>query len=700
MTGRSVGNDWGGAMPRKGPPPSKTGLHVALGLRLYYNPLISPIPTKERVMPSPITPDLVYQLTSYGSPTLSPDGSRLAFAQSKVDRETMKTRSRVMLKSLPGGDAFAFTQGPRDAAPRFSPNGETIAFLRPDDKGRAQVWTISVSGGEAVRLTNMPGAVSDFAWSPDSDALAVVSDVDPDRPPDDHDFAKDPRIRVARRITYRADDIGWRGASRRHLFTVPLTGGEATQITEGDWDNSGPVWSPDGSRIAFISARRPDREFVAYNEAYVVPAGGGEAALWSQGLSSVGAIAWSPDGERLAVVGSDNDEISAVWQGSLFLIQPGAEPKRLNDDSMRPAAGLPPNIPTPEFRWTGDGRLIFVADSRGESFVCSLPVDGGPVQRITAGGVQYGGITIDKQAQTAVVLALSPDSPGDLHGVDLASGASTPLTDSNADYLTNCPPAIMKKTSLTRDGMEIQSRLLLPPDFDETKKYPLVIDVHGGPHGSFYDAFNPVEQVLATAGYAVLGVNPRGSSTYGAEFLRAVLRDWGGEDYRDIMAAVEETRSLPYVDGDNMGIHGYSYGGYMSAWAIGHDTRFSAAVVGAPCIDLLSMYGTSDIGVSFGERQWGGLRKDNVQAYLDHSPISYADRVETPVLLLHGEADHRCPIEQSEQYFVALQRLGKTVEMARFPGCSHLFLRGGHPKMREEYLARTLAWFNRWLNPQ
>ena len=283
--------------------------------------------------------------------------------------------------------------------------------------------------------------------------------------------------------------------------------------------------------------------------------------------------------------------------------------------------------------------------------------------------------------------------------VDLAAGQSKTLTDDNQAYFKDHPLATLRKSSLTRAGMEIESRLLLPPSFDESKRYPMIVNIHGGPHGSFYDAFNAVEQVIATAGYLVLSVNPRGSSTYGPDFLKAVLRDWGGEDYRDIMASVDETCALPYVDTDRLGVYGYSYGGFMSSWAIGHDTRFGAAVVGAPCIDLLGMYGTSDIGVSFGERQWGGLRKNNVEQYLEHSPLTYADKVETPVLLLHGESDHRCPIEQSEQYFVTLRRLGKEVELVRFPGCSHGFLRVGHPKMREEYLSRTLGWFDSHLHP-
>ena len=175
-----------------------------------------------------------------------------------------------------------------------------------------------------------------------------------------------------------------------------------------------------------------------------------------------------------------------------------------------------------------------------------------------------------------------------------------------------------------------------PPDFDRAQKYPMVLDVHGGPNGAFYDAFNPVQQVLATSGYLVLAVNPRGSSTYGKEFMMSVLGDWGGEDYQDLMAAVEDVAQRAYVDETKLGIHGYSYGGFMASWAVGHSDRFKAAVVGAPCIDLYSMYGTSDIGISFGESQWGGSLMDSAEELLKRSPITYAANVNTPVLLLHG----------------------------------------------------------------
>jgi dipeptidyl aminopeptidase/acylaminoacyl peptidase len=311
--------------------------------------------------------------------------------------------------------------------------------------------------------------------------------------------------------------------------------------------------------------------------------------------------------------------------------------------------------------------------------------------------LQGHAVTLDRDAARAVVAATPPDSPAELYLIDATSNTLKRLSDENRDYLAQHPPAQLEKFVVQRHGVDLECRLWLPPEFDPAQRYPLILDIHGGPNSAFYDAFNLIQQMLATAGYAVLAVNPRGSTTYGQAFTMAVLGDWGGEDYQDLMAAVEATVARPSIDAARLGVHGYSYGGFMTSWIIGHTSRFKAAVVGAPCIDLPSMYGTSDIGVSFGELQWRGTRWEAFAQGVERSPLTYAPAVQTPVLLLHGEADLRCPIEQAEQYFVALKRHGKEVEFVRFPECSHLFLRVGHPKMREEYLRRTLAWFDRYL---
>ena len=648
-------------------------------------------------MPKPITPDLIYELSSVAQPTLSPDGSDLVFVQSSVDREAMQSRAQLMRMRLPDGTPEPFTGGESDARPRFSPDGAWIAFLRPDKNDEKQIWLIPTDGGEARQGTTLPGGVSEFAWAPDSQRLVLVSDVDPDRRPEDHDPQKDPQTRVVRRLKYRFDTLGWRGDAHRHLFVIKLDDDEPRQLTDGDWDDTAPVWSSDGTSIAFLSARRQDREATFFNEAYVISANDGEAACWSDGLLSVSNLAWSPDGGQLLVVGSADPEMMAGFQGSLYALSPDAEPTRLTDPSIKPEAGFPPIMPPPAMHWRTDGRIRFLATRQGETFLYELGTASGELRTLSGGEMMIPDVAFDAAGERAVVQGVPYESAGDLYLADGDAENLQRLTRANDDYFQAYPTARAEKFERKRAGMTIESRLLFPPDFDGSKRYPLVVDIHGGPHGVFGDAFNTIQQVLATHGYLVLCVNPRGSSTYGDDFVKAVLRDWGGEDFRDILDALDAVCDRSYVDEHRLGLHGYSYGGFMSSWIVGHDARFGAAVVGAPCTDLPSFYGTADIGVPFGEVQWGGPRMEQLQWYIDHSPLTYAEHVETPVLLLHGEADHRCPVEQSEQYFTALKRLDKTVEFVRFPDCSHLFLRVGHPKLRAEYLERTLGWFDRHL---
>ncbi len=651
-------------------------------------------------MTKPITPDLVYDLSTVAEPSLSPSGRLVAYVRSNVNAGTQKPESRIMLIRLPARSSEKYTAGPADTSPRFSPDGRTLAFLRSKDDGPKNIWLIPMDGGEAWQLTLERGGVSEFDWSPDSKRIAFVSNVDPDALPVDHDPSKDPMTRVVRRIRYRYDTLGWRGDAHRHIFVVDVESGDSSQVTDGDCDDGFVTWSPDGTRLAFVSGRAPDRDTRAGSEAYVVDAGGGEPELRSAGLLNVVTVAWAPDGRRLLALGSSDPDNMGHWQGRLFVLEPDSSPSELTSDSLSPVGGFPGLGTPPEIRWTDDQRIVLLADRRGMTSLFELHASSGAVRSVLDTGGQMTSLSLDAEALTAVVVASTPASPSDLYQLNLTSDHGvTRLTVVNDEYLAEHSPGEMTKFAIERGGLDIESRLFLPPGFDETQSYPLVLDIHGGPHGVFYDAFNPIQQVLSSAGYIVLAVNPRGSSTYGENFMKAVLRDWGGEDYLDIMAAVDKAAALSYVDETRMGVTGYSYGGFMTAWIIGHDHRFKAAVSGAPCINLSSMYGTSDIGISFGEVQWGGMRKDALDMYLRMSPLTYAPDVQTPVLLLHGEDDHRCPVGQSEEYFVTLKRLGKTVEFVRFPGSAHSFLRGGHPKLRREYLVRVLDWFDSHINP-
>ena len=654
----------------------------------------------------PFDSGFVFELPSVGAPSLRPTDGAIAYVVSRSDAATLETTSHIELAPFTGGTAFKggaarrLTAGPHDSAPRWSPDGALLAFLRREDADApAQVWLLPASGGEATRLSDLRGGVAELGWAPDGATLYCTSDVDPSQPPPGNG-PDAPRTREVHALYYRGDTIGWRGDTRRQIFRVKVPGstnsGRVRQLTRGDFNHRSLAVSPDGTQLAFVSDRSPRRDERAPwgGELCVMRSTGGRVRRLVRDPLAAGGVAWSPDGRMLAFVGSTAENI---WQHYVYLVDAGGEAcRRLTDDAVQPQTGFFPIAAGPPPVWYRR-RIVFAADARGSSGLYSVSPSG-DLRPLRARPELIGGLDASPDGRRLAFVASTPGRPGELRTLDLARGRGHTLTGVAAPYLEDHAVGRTERFRVRRDGHAIDCWLLHPPDFDRRRRYPLVLEIHGGPNGFFGTGFNPLHQVLAGAGNLVLSVNPRGSSSYGADFTAAVFEDWGGEDALDLLAALDAASRRPYVDASRLGVHGYSYGGYMSSWLVGHDHRFRAAAVGAPVTNLVSMYGQTDIAASFGERQWGGLPYDNLQHYLERSPLTYAEHVETPVLLLHGDADIRVPISQSEELFAALKRRGKTVEFVRFPGCSHLFMRVGHPSLRREYYDRVVEWFQRWLH--
>ena len=666
-------------------------------------------------MKTPIGPEIVMELEGVGSPALSPDGASIAYVHAAVIDG--KRASWIECAPVGGGATRRLTQGLSDSGPVWSSDGSMLAFLRPassDAGAPRQVWLLPTDGGEARRLTNLEHSVSSISWLPDGSGMIAVVDIDPHRGKRDGS-----QTTVVRDVYYRGDMLGYRQDAWQHLFAIDAESGEARQLTFGTYNHAHPTISPDGRWVAFTADRTVDRERRRPfgSELCLMSVHGGHVERLTPGVMSAGKPCWSPDGSALAVSVTD---MSQRHQAYLERIERfSGNRTRLTDDTVNPQSGFYPIAPPPKMLWS-DNAIIFAGDAYGRSGIYRVAADGsGAIEALRSEQELIGGFDITADGATMAIVATSPQAPAEIvsvhsplalqgegpkaeEGSDQASSderTSTILTSVSANFLDAHEIGEVEFFTVERDGWQIPCGLIYPPGFDSEQQYPLVMEIHGGPNGFFGEGFNAMHQVIAGAGYLVLFVNPRGSSTYGGDFTDAVTEDWGGEDSLDLLHALDTVCARSYVDTKRVGVHGYSYGGYMTTWLIGHDDqrRFQAAVAGAPVVNLWSMWGVSDIGPSWGSYQWGNVPDNNFDWYRERSPITYVDRVQCPVLILHGETDWRVPISQGEEYFAGLRFRGKRAEMVRFPNCSHGLFRVDDPAMGQEYYQRMIAWFDRYL---
>jgi dipeptidyl aminopeptidase/acylaminoacyl peptidase len=641
----------------------------------------------------PFVPDDLWRLRVVSDPQLSPDGSTVAFVVATPDPETDRAGTSIWVSPSDGVSAArAFTTGPEDSSPRWSPDGLWLAFVAERGRG-PQLYLAALDGGEARALTDAPLGMSQPAWSPDGRHVAFVASVGSGKKPGERSAIERAAPRVVTGLFNRYDALGWFDDRRAHLFVIDAAGGPARQITDGDWHDSDPAWSPDGRRLAFVSDRSPTRFDEVHRDVWVTAASGrGRPKRLSRGLGTAAAPRWSPDGSTIAYIGHENADGDSASNTHVLVVDTDhpAAPRSLSAPLDRTVWGLiRPQGAT--HAWTEDGSsVLFIAADRGTLAVyrsdCRHPVP----EPIIRGDRQI--TALHASATTLAFSAQWPSDPPEVFCADIDGRSERRVSAVNAElHGVRLVPA--RRTShRAPDGRRIESFVLFPPGRSRGQRAPTVLEIHGGPHSWHpQQSLLGLYQALAAAGYVVVLPNPRGSHGYGAEFAGAAVGDWGGADFEDLMGAVDHLVDSGVADPERLYVAGYSYGGFMTSWAVGHTSRFAAACVSAPVTDLVSMWGTTDIP-NFSEFEIEGLPWERPDAYAKHSPISYIADVTTPVQLFHWEGDLRCPIGQTEELFQGLRKLGREVVMIRYPGGFHVVR---SPSQMVDFVARHLDWFNR-----
>ena len=690
-------------------------------------------------------PQDVFQLTGAADPRISPDGTTVAYVVTGLDGQANEYRGAIWLAALDGSSPpRQLTSGVRrDADPRWSPDGARLAFTSNRAGDTMQLYVLPVGGGEPRRLTDLKEDVTQAAWSPDGTTIAFVSRVRDAAYDEQDDKRRAPR-RFAR-LQYKLEHVGWTADRPTHLFTVRADGaGEPTQVTAGDAEDASPAWSPDGRTLAFVSARHPDWDTEPVTDVYLVGAAGGAGApggdeprRLTQGGGAVELPSWSPRGDRLAVLrypGVFDDPRHT--QVAVIDAQSGAI--TLLTQELDRNCGTYPNPREPI--WDG-GDLVFIAEDRGNVHLYRVAADGSGKPRLLVGGerevtgydVVGGRLAFAATEPTMLSELFAHDTGGKGGGGGQAPPARRLTRVGDAFAAGRELVAAERFTATSPDGSQVEAWVMKPAGYEPGVRYPTLLNIHGGPFTQYGNTFFDEFQVEAGGGYAVVFCNPRGSSGYSEAWGRAIRgsgatgasvggsgaaeRDsagpdagvadaagpgaagpgWGSVDYDDCMAVVDEAlRRFDFIDAERLGVIGGSYGGYMTSWIVGHTDRFKAAVSERAVNSFVSMWGSSDCGWDM-KGYFGSFLYEDVETYLRLSPLTYAENIHTPLLILHSENDLRCPIEQGEQLFVTLRQLKRPVEMVRFPAESHELTRSGNPVHRVQRFELVLEWFDRYL---
>jgi dipeptidyl aminopeptidase/acylaminoacyl peptidase len=621
-------------------------------------------------------------LKNVGAPQFSPDGKRIAYTVSEWDRKENRRINHIYLVSTDSGKSIKLTNGEKgESAPQWSPDGSRLAFLADRDKG-AQIWLIPADGGEAEKLTSEESAIQSFRWSGDGKQIAFVT----------RDVPKDKDAREKKKKDKFDTITVDRDLNYSHLWTInvesPSASKDKKRLTEGEFSVQTPQWSPDGKWLAYAASKAGAQEssFTDISndrdsDLFVIAATGGTPRKLTTNPAPDANPQWSPDGKWLAYA-ANTDSWASKTDVMLIAVEGGA-PKNLTASFIESAGG--------GLSWSPDGKALYFTSGVGMySHVYSVPVAGGNVTPVTQGNRNYGQFDLSADGKRIAYLVNDSRTSEDIWVATMGQNDAKQLTTVNPqvkDFAIAETEVIKWKGP---DNFDIEGLLIKPLGYVAGQRYPLILQIHGGPYGKFSDTFSARNQIWAAHGYAVLMPNPRGSTGYGNKFTVANIGDWGGKDFQDIMAGVDAVIARGVADPDKCVVMGGSYGGFMTFWTVTQTDRFKAAIGHAAISDWYSFHGQSDIP---GLMEYGfkGKPWDVPENYRRWSPMSYVTKVKTPLMITHGERDLRVNIQQGEQYYRALKKRGVEVVFYRYPREGHGIQEPNHVI---DLTARQLEWFD------
>jgi dipeptidyl aminopeptidase/acylaminoacyl peptidase len=643
-------------------------------------------PAKRRLVPGDI-----YRLKDVGAPAISPDGQWVAYTVTTTDSVKDKRNTDLYMVSWDGSKTVRLTSSPEgESNPKWSPDNRYLAFAsgRGEDSKGSQIWLLDRLGGEAQQLTDIKGGVGDYQWSPDSKRfLLLLTDPDPDTAGAKE--KKTPKPIEIDRWDFKRDYAGYLNRRRNHLYLFEIATKKVEQITRGDYDDASPRWSPDGTTIAFASKRAPGSDKNDNWDLYLVDAkpNAEPRALttFAGNDGGRGGPRFSPDGRWIAFLRGGDPKYWAYNNTRLAVIPTtGGEPRILTEALDRP-------VSDPE--WAQDGNSIyFLFDDDRTGPIGRVNLTNGAIDRVASGSRGNGAIAV--VGTKIAVLTSTDEAPGEIAALE--NGAFRRLSWANDSLMAAVDLGpVQRLDSKSKDGTSVGSMLYLPPGYQAGQKYPLALQIHGGPFGQDGHDFDFLRRVLAARGFAVLAVNYRGSSGKGEAFSRAIFADWGNKEVMDLLGAVDEAIAKGFADPTRLVLGGWSYGGILTDYTIASDTRFRAGVSGAGSALQLSMYGSDQYIYQYESEL--GVPWKSPEAWMKVSyPFFKADRIVTPTLFMGGEKDFNVPIIGSEQMYQALKSNGVDTKLVVYPGMNH---GPSAPSHRYDIITRYYTWWERFVKP-